>query len=64
MKGVGLFAFSFQFFTRLAAVFAEEGDDFGVMESKALYPLELLNLDISKIKVVWLTVVLETYVAL
>ena len=39
-------------------------DDFGVLESKALYPLELLNLDISKIKVVWLTVVLETYVAL
>ena len=61
---VGLLAFSLQFFTRLAAVFAEEVDDFGVLESKALYPLELLNLDISKIKVVWLTVVLETYVAL
>ena len=30
MEWVGLVASSFQFFTRFAAEFAEEGDDFGV----------------------------------
>ena len=30
VEWVGLFAFSFQLFTRLAAVFAEKGGDFGV----------------------------------
>ncbi len=58
------FPFSFQLPTRLAAVFAREVDDFGVLESKVLYSLELLKLDVSKIEIVWLSMVLETYVAL
>ena len=58
------FPFSFQLPTRLAAVFAREVDDFGVLEAKAPYSLELLNLDVSKIEIVWFSMVLEAYVAL
>ena len=58
------FPFSFQLPTRLAAVFAREVDDFGVLESKVLYSLELLKLDVFKIEIVWLSMVLETYIAL
>ena len=58
------FPLSFQLPTRLAAVFAREVDDFGVLEAKAPNSLELLKLDISKIEIVWLSMVLEAYVAL
>ncbi len=58
------FPFSFQLPTRLTAVFAGEVDDFGVLESKVLYSLELLKLDVFKIEIVWLSMVLETYIAL
>ena len=58
------FPFSFQLPTRLAAVFAREVDDFGVLEAKATYSLELLKLDVSKIEIMWLSMVLEAYVAL
>ena len=34
VEGVGLVAFSFQFFTCLAAVFAEEVGDFGMIFGK------------------------------
>ena len=58
------FPLSFQLPTRLAAVFAREVDDFGVLEAKAPYSLELLKLDVSKIEIVWFSMVLEDYVAL
>ena len=58
------FPFSFQLPIRLAAVFAREVDDFGVLKAKAPNSLELLKLDVSKIEIVWLSMVLETYVAL
>ena len=58
------FPFNFQLPIRLASVFAREVDDFGILEAKALYSLELLKLDVSKIEIVWLPMVLEAYVAL
>ena len=58
------FPFSFQLPIRLAAVFAREVDDFGVLEAKAPNSLELLKLDVSKIEIVWFSMVLEAYVAL
>ena len=58
------FPFSFRLPIRLAAVFAREVDDFGVLEAKAPYSLELLKLDVSKIEIVWFSMVLEAYVAL
>ena len=45
-------------------MFAGEVDDFSVLKSKVLYSLELLKLDVSKIEIVWLSMVLETYVTL
>ena len=45
-------------------MFAREVDDFGVLEAKAPYSLELLKLDVSKIEIMWLSMVLEAYVAL
>tara|TARA_B100001173_G_scaffold95422_1_gene82566 strand:+ start:541 stop:657 length:117 start_codon:yes stop_codon:yes gene_type:complete len=36
VEGAGLVAISLQFFTRLAAVFAEEVSDFGFLQSFAI----------------------------
>ena len=58
------FPFNFQPTTRLAAVFVRKVDDFGILEAKAPNSLELLKLDVSKIEIVWFSMVLEAYVAL
>ena len=58
------FPFNFQPTTRLAAVLEKKVDDFGIFEAKAPYSLELLKLDVSKIEIVWFSMVLEAYVAL
>ena len=45
-------------------MFTREVDDFDILEAKALCSLELLKLDVSEIEIVWLSMVLEAYVAL
>ena len=42
----------------------EEGRRFRCLEANALYSLELLKLDVSKIEIVWFSMGLEAYVAL